>query len=107
MDARRQTALHQQQRARRLAASTDVDTFASLLSRPDLLDCIEVLLPRHRERLFPPAETLSMFMAQALSADRSCQRAVNELAVKQLRAGDPSTPSGAQGNQEKWTSKEG
>ena len=66
MDARRQTALHQQQRVRRLAASTDVDTFASLLSRPDLLDCIEALLPRHRERLFPPAETLSMFMAQAL-----------------------------------------
>jgi hypothetical protein len=28
-----------------------------------------------------------MFMAQALSADRSCQRAVNELAIKQLRAG--------------------
>lgn len=28
-----------------------------------------------------------MFMAQAMSADRSCQRAVNELAIKQLRAG--------------------
>ena len=70
MDARRQTALHQRQRVRRLAARTDVDTFACLLSRPDLLDCIEALLPRHRERLFPPAETLSMFMAQALSADR-------------------------------------
>lgn len=50
MDARRQTALHQQQRARRLAASTDVDTFASLLSRPDLLDCIEALLPRHMQK---------------------------------------------------------
>jgi len=25
-----------------------------------------------------------MFMAQALSADRSCQKAVNEMAVKQL-----------------------
>ncbi|KHO66423.1 hypothetical protein PT85_02295 [Pseudomonas flexibilis] len=42
MDARRQTDLHQQQRAWRLAASTDVDTFASLLSRPDLLDCINM-----------------------------------------------------------------
>ncbi|KHL67747.1 hypothetical protein SF06_34840 [Pseudomonas flexibilis] len=87
MDARRQTALHQQQRVRRLAASTDVDTFASLLSRPDLLDCIEALLPRHRERLFPPAETLSMFMAQALSADRSCRKAVDDLAIKRLRTG--------------------
>ena len=87
MDARRQTALHQQQRARRLAASTDVDMFASLLSRPDLLDCIETLLPRHRERLFPPAETLSMFMAQALSADGSCRKAVDDLAIKRLRTG--------------------
>ena len=87
MDARCQSALHQQQRARRLAASTDVDTFASLLSRPDLLDCIEALLPRHRERLFPPAETLSMFMAQALSADRSCRKAVDDLAIKRLRTG--------------------
>ena len=86
MDARRQTALHQQ-RARRLAASTDVDMFASLLSRPDLLDCIEALLPRHRERLFSPVETLSMFMAQALSADRSCRKAVDDLAVKRLRSG--------------------
>jgi hypothetical protein len=87
MDARRQTALHQQQRARRHAASPDVDTFANLLSRPDLLDCIETLLPGHRERLFPPAETLSMFMAQALSTDRSCQKAVDDLAVKRLRVG--------------------
>lgn len=87
MDARRQTALHQRQRVRRLAARTDVDTFASLLSRPDLLDCIEALLPRHRERLFPPAETLSMFMAQALSADRSCRKAVDDLAIKRLRTG--------------------
>lgn len=86
MDARRQIALHQQ-RARRHAASTDANTFISLLSRPDLLDCIEDLLPSYRERLFPPTETLSMFMAQALSTDRSCQKAVDDLAIKRLRVG--------------------
>ena len=48
---------------------------------------VESLLPDHRERLFPPTETLSMFMAQALSADRSCQKAVNEAAVKRLAGG--------------------
>jgi hypothetical protein len=87
MDARRQAALHQRQRARRHAASTDANTFISLLSRPDLLDCIEALLPHHRKRLFPPTETLSMFMAQALSTDRSCQKAVDDLAIKRLRVG--------------------
>jgi len=40
---------------------------------PRLLDEVQALLPKHRERLFPPTETLSMFMAQALSADGSCR----------------------------------
>jgi hypothetical protein len=36
------------------------------LTGPRLLDEVEALLPEHRERLFPPTETLSMFLAQAL-----------------------------------------
>jgi len=35
--------------------------------------------------MYPQTETLSIFVAQALSADRSCQRAVDNAAV--LRAG--------------------
>ena len=54
-------------------------------------------MPTHRERLFSPTETLSMFLAQALSADRSCQKAVNDTAVKRLAGGLPrcSTRTGA------------
>ena len=52
-----------------------------------MLETVESLLPGHRERLFPPTETLSMFLAQALSADRSCQNAVNEAALKRLTGG--------------------
>ncbi len=37
----------------------------------------------------PPTETLSLFLSPALSADRSCQRAVNEAAVKRLIGGLP------------------
>lgn len=51
---------------------------------------MDATLPEHRERLFPPTETLSMFMAQALKPDRSCQGIVNEIAVKRLRHGLPS-----------------
>lgn len=87
MNPRRQAVIHQQQRARRQASNTDAYAFFNLLTSPELLDCVESLLPDHRERLFPPAETLSMFMAQALSADRSCQKAVNDMAVKQLLGG--------------------
>jgi len=45
------------------------------------------LLPAHRERLFPPTETLSMFVAQALSEDGSCQKAVNDAMVKRVIGG--------------------
>jgi hypothetical protein len=33
----------------------------NLRTGPQLLDRVEALLPEHRERLFPPTETLSMF----------------------------------------------
>jgi hypothetical protein len=72
----------QQSRVRRCADQTDAFAFFNLLTSPALLDEVESLLPEHRERLFPPTETLSMFLSQALSTDRSCQRAVNDVAVK-------------------------
>ena len=54
-------------------------------------------MPPHRKRLFPPTETLSMFVAQALSADRSCQNVVNDTAVTRVAPGRPpcSTHTGA------------
>jgi hypothetical protein len=39
-----------------------------VLTSDALLDKVEELLPEHRERLYPPTETLSMFLAQAMSA---------------------------------------
>lgn len=62
-------------------------SFFNALTGPELFDQVESMLPPHRERLFPPTETLSMFLAQALSADRCCQKAVNEAAVRRLSAG--------------------
>ena len=74
----------QQQKVRHRIDQSDAYAFFNLLTSPQLLDQVESLLPEHRERLYPPTETLSMFLSQALSADRSCQRAVNEAAVKRL-----------------------
>lgn len=76
-----------QRRVRHHARNSDSYAFFNLLTGPELFDQVESLLPAHRERLFPPTETLSMFLAQALSADRSCQNAVNEAAVKRWAAG--------------------
>ena len=55
------------------------------------------LTPEHREKLYPPTETLSMFLAQAMNADRSCQNIVNQVAVNKIAGGlaPGSTSTGA------------
>jgi Transposase DDE domain len=84
MDRTLRARVRQQQRICAQVRSTESTSFFNLLTDPDLLDEVESLLPTHRERLFPPTETLSMFLAQALNADRSCQRAVNNTALNRV-----------------------
>lgn len=83
------SVLSQQHRVHRYAAASDAFGFFNQLTSPELLDTLESTLPDHRERLFPPTETLSMFLAQALKPDRSCQNIVNDAAVKRLTHGLP------------------
>lgn len=87
MHPKRSARRYQQVRVRKQASNCDAYSFFNLLTHPELLDEVEALLPAHRERLFPPTETLSMFLAQVLSADGSCQHAVNEAAIKRLGNG--------------------
>ena len=91
------SALSKQRRVQQYAAANDAFDFFNMLTSPDLLDTLETSLPEHRERLFPPTETLSMFLAQALKPDRSCQGIVDDAAVKRLIHGLPhcSTNTGA------------
>jgi len=65
------------------------DAFFNLLAGTEFLDPVESLLPAHRKQLFPPTETLSMFLAQAMSADRSCQSTVNDASIRRLMGGLP------------------
>ena len=97
MHANHNLGASQQRLVRQHVRDSDAYAFFNLLTSEHLLDAVESLLPKHRERQFPPTETLSMFMAQALSADRSCQQAVDQVAVKRLAAGLPpcSTHTGA------------
>jgi hypothetical protein len=52
-----------------LVGNADVYTLFNLLTGPRLLERVQASLPAHRARLFPPTETLSMFLAQVLSAE--------------------------------------
>jgi hypothetical protein len=77
----------QQRRTLRQVRTTDAYAFFDLLTDEATLDQVESLLPAHRERLLPPTETLAMFMAQALNADRSCQNAINEFSARRVAGG--------------------
>lgn len=77
----------QQRRVAQHKQQTDAYDFFNVLTSDELLSVIESLLPDHRERLYPPTETLAMFLAQVMSADGSCQRAVNEMAIKRMLNG--------------------
>lgn len=72
---------------RRGLRSIDAYAFFDLLTDSSLLDQVEAHLPAHRERLLPPTEVLAMFLAQALSADRSCQQAVNAFVARRVAGG--------------------
>jgi len=89
MNPIRHARAQQQRRVHSQIDNSPPYAFFNLLTGPELLGEVESLLPEHRERLFPPTETLSMFLAQALSADRSCQKAVNDTAVQRWSSGLP------------------
>jgi hypothetical protein len=87
MYANRNARSYQEKALSTNASEQDVTSFFNLLTGPEIFDTIESLLPAHRERMFPPTETLAMFLSQALKADRSCQRTVNEAATHRLISG--------------------
>jgi hypothetical protein len=78
-----QHATHISRRGREVEA---VDFF-NLLTGPELLEMTDLLLPEHRERLYPPTLALSMFMGQVLSEDGSCQKAVDSWAAQRAAEG--------------------
>jgi len=69
------------------AESTKAVDFFNVLTSPEVLETTESLLPDHRERLYPPMVTLSMFMRQAIEADGSCQKVVNGWAAQRVADG--------------------
>ena len=77
----------QRHRIRDYQSNSNSYGFFNLLTSAALLHKTEELLPEHRERLYSPTETLSMFLAQAMNADRSCQNIVNQAAFHRLAGG--------------------
>lgn len=75
---------HQQNQISHHARNLDAFGFFNHLTSAQLLERAESLQPYHRKRLFPPTETLSLFLSQAVSSDRSCRNVVNQSAITRL-----------------------
>ena len=80
-------SVQQQRRLAKRAEKIDANHFFNLLTDPRMLEMVEAQLPEHRERQFPPTVILAMFLGQIMSANGSCQNAVNEAIVARLLAG--------------------
>ena len=88
MDRNARSRLHQQRRRiEHRARSVEAVEFFNVLTSAELIETTERLMPAHRERLYPPTVTLSMFMNQTLEADGSCQNAVNGWAAQRAADG--------------------
>jgi hypothetical protein len=84
--SKRPCARQQRQVAKQIQ-KVEANHFFNLLTSPQLLQHVEAHLPEHRERKFPPTVTLAMFLGQVLSADGSCQNAVDQALVTRLLSG--------------------
>jgi len=74
----------QQKHIAQHAQKTNAYTFFNILTSPQLLNVVEQLQPTHRERLYTPTNTLSLFLAQAMNTDASCQNTVNHHVVERV-----------------------
>lgn len=79
----------QQVNIRKQIQKSNITTFFDLLNTPDLHSSLDESLPKHRRRMYPPLVTLSMFLAQTLNPDSSCQNIVNTVAIDRIQAGQP------------------
>ena len=63
---------------------TDAYSFFNLLTSPQLLSIVDEQTPDHRERIYTPTTTLSLFLAQAMNSDSSCQNTVDRHTVERV-----------------------
>ncbi len=77
----KKTIKSQQNKVVKKIKTEGVDGFYNLLAQDSIQKTIQQDLPKHRDRLYNPLQTLSMFLTQALDEDSSCQNVVNSVAL--------------------------
>ena len=65
-----------------------------VLSTEKVMRAIEEEVGTHRQRVFPPLSTLTIFIRQALNPDHSCRAAVAQVIAERVAAGEAPCSSG-------------
>ena len=67
----------------------DAGVFDQVLGDREIAAVADELVEPHRERIYPPLDTLRLFVGQVLSADRACQDAVGRRLSERVAQGQP------------------
>ncbi len=67
----------------------DTGVFAQVLGDQEIAAVADELVEPHRERIYPPLDTLRLFIGQVLSADRACQDVVGRRLSERVAQGQP------------------
>ena len=72
---------------RRQCLQDDTDAFDQALGNQEITAVVSKLVAPHRERIYPPLDTLRLFVGQVLSADRACQDVVGRRLSERIAQG--------------------
>lgn len=81
MNHNKKTLKLQQQKIVKNIKDGGIDSFYNLLSQESIQKELKKDLPKYRDRLYNPMQTLSMFLTQVTNEDSSCQNVVNSKAI--------------------------
>ena len=65
----------------------DTGVFAQVIGDQEIAAVADELVEPHRERIYPPLDTLRLFVGQVLSADRACQDVVGRRLSERIAQG--------------------
>jgi len=72
---------------RRQFLQGDAGVFDQILSEQEITAMVNASVEPYRERIYPPLETLRLFVGQVLSSDRACQDVVGRRLSERIAQG--------------------
>ena len=76
---------------RRQFLQGDAGVFDEVLGDAEIAAALSERVEAYRERIYPPLDTLRLFVGQILSADRACQDVVGRRLSERIAQGQPAS----------------